>query len=215
MIRMLHLPGIWLAALVSASSIAFVGVAAAGSKGEVQQSGQTFRDCSDCPEMIVIPAGSLLMGSSDEETARDSEAVAPSNERKFAQRDMAYEHPQHSVSISRPFALGKYRVTRGEFAAFVRETGYLTEGGCTLWTDHSYPVKPEAAWQTPGFPQTDRDPAVCVSWQDAKAYIAWLNGKLHGRMRSGSDDPYRLPSEAEWDMRPDPVPGRRDGGVIP
>jgi formylglycine-generating enzyme required for sulfatase activity len=147
--------------------------------------------------MVVIPAGSFLMGSSDEETARELEAVAPSNERIYAQRYMSQERPQHPVSINRSFALGKYRVTRGEFAAFVRETGYSTRGGCTLYADLTYRMRPEAGWQNPGFTQTDLDPVVCVSWHDAKAYIVWLNGKLHDRTVLGGDGPYRLPSEAE------------------
>jgi len=139
------------------------------------------------------------MGSSDEETARDVEAVLPSIERMFAKGYMLHEHPRHQVNIGQPFALGTYHVTRGEFAAFVRETGYSTEGGCTLFIDDNFPLRPEAGWQNPGFKQADHDPVVCVSWRDAKAYIAWLNGKLHGRIPADGDGPYRLPSEAEWE----------------
>ncbi len=66
----------------------------------------TFKDCDACPEMVVIPAGSFTMGS-------------PANE------DGRYDNegPQHRVSIPRSFALGKYEVTKAEFAAFVHETG--------------------------------------------------------------------------------------------
>ena len=88
----------------------------------------------------------------------------------------AQEKPQHSVTIMRPFALGKYLVTRGEFAAFVAATGY---------SDNQ-------AWRSPGFAQTDRDPVVRVSYQDAQRYVAWLN-----QLSGGSA--YRLPSEAEWE----------------
>lgn len=184
-----------MAALVAALGIAVCWAANVGA----EKIPATFRDCSACPEMVVVPAGSFLMGSSAEETARDLEDVVPNKEVHFAQRFMASEHPQHPVSIERSFALGKYPVTRGEFAAFVRESGHSTEGGCTLWIDHAYPVRPEAGWQNPGCTQTDRDPVVCVSWQDARAYIAWLNGKAHGRMPADGDGPYRLPSEAEWE----------------
>ncbi|MDE2472566.1 MAG: formylglycine-generating enzyme family protein [Bradyrhizobium sp.] len=144
--------------------------------------------------MVVIPAGDFLMGSSDEETERDVEAVVPQRERNYARAWMASEHPAHPVSIQRSFALSKYRVTRGEFAAFVRDTGYSAEGGGTYWVDHTYPVHPEGNWQHPGFTQTDRDPVVCVSWLDAKAYIAWLNNVSADRHGT-----YRLPSEAEWE----------------
>jgi formylglycine-generating enzyme required for sulfatase activity len=184
--------------LTALLSIAIAEMAAAGPE-QAMQAGQTFRDCSDCPEMVAIPAGSFLMGSSTAESARDLEAVVPNREVSFAEKSITFELPQHPVSINRSFALGRYRVTRGEFAAFVRETGYSIDGGCTLWIDHTYPVRPDAGWQNPGFAQTDRDPVVCVSWQDTKAYVAWVNGKLHGRTPAGGDGPYRLPSEAEWE----------------
>jgi formylglycine-generating enzyme required for sulfatase activity len=179
---------------------AFAGCgAAAVSEEKALQAGQTFRDCSDCPEMVVIPAGIFLMGSSDEETARDVKATLPIGETGYAEKWMAREHPQHPVKIERPFALSKYRVTRGEFATFVRETGYSTAGGCTLWIDHTYPVRPDADWRNPGFSQADRDPVVCVNWFDAKAYVAWLNNEVRDRASMGNGGPYRLPSEAEWE----------------
>jgi formylglycine-generating enzyme required for sulfatase activity len=88
--------------------------------------------------MIVIPAGSFLMGSSAVETARDIEAM-PSDETDTDRRTFRSEHPQHEVTIARPFAVGRYFVTRGEFAAFVQNTGYSTNAGCTLFVNHRYP----------------------------------------------------------------------------
>jgi formylglycine-generating enzyme required for sulfatase activity len=149
--------------------------------------------------MVVVPAGSFLMGSSAEETKRDLNFVVPRGEGDIAQEFVAREQPQHLVEIVRPFALGRYPVTRGEFAAFVRETGYSSGGGCTLFANHKYEERAEAGWQNPGFGQTDRDPVVCVSWQDAKAYVAWVNGKLRGAAPIEGGGPYRLPSEAEWE----------------
>src|SRR4051812_21632051 len=59
--------------------------------------GQSFKDCPDCPEMVVIPAGSFAMGAgADDEVATDRE-------------------DQIRVSIARPFAVGRFSVTRGEF----------------------------------------------------------------------------------------------------
>lgn len=151
-----------------------------------------FRDCPDCPEMLQVPGGSFTMGS-------------PAAEKVWAAahggsaESVADEAPQHEVTV-KSFALGKYDVTRGEYAAFVRATGHPAGDGCgqvsTTWNKH-----PELDWQHPGFPQTDRDPVVCVSWQDAQAYVLWLNRRL----RSGApgnvsgDGPYRLPSESEWE----------------
>jgi formylglycine-generating enzyme required for sulfatase activity len=85
----------WLTPLIAVAALsgAVSGAAAASPEQQTPQAGQTFRDCSDCPEMAVIPAGNFLMGSSDEETARDVDVVLPNNERRYAQKVMALEHP--------------------------------------------------------------------------------------------------------------------------
>jgi formylglycine-generating enzyme required for sulfatase activity len=155
--------------------------------------------------MVVIPPGSFLMGSSAADTARDMTEVAPpqtgfSMAKLFGETDaqrgamfMAYEHPQHRVTIPKAFAMGKYLVTVWEFMIFVRETGYKT-GACDITVGDRLLRTAGSAWQKPGFPVTARDPVVCVGWDDAKAYIAWLNKK------SGNiDGAYRLPTEAEWE----------------
>jgi formylglycine-generating enzyme required for sulfatase activity len=84
--------------------------------------GIVFRDCPDCPEMVVLPAGSFTMGSSAEEKSW----AASHGGSTYAVAD---EAPQHQVSLP-SFALGKYDVTRGEYAAFARETGYPAGDGC-------------------------------------------------------------------------------------
>jgi formylglycine-generating enzyme required for sulfatase activity len=132
--------------------------------------------------MIAVPAGKFTMGSPATEHGRfDSEG------------------PQHAVSV-RAFALGKYDVTSTEFLVFLRETGYQPA-----------PCNPVLglSWRSPGrgyaFPPGPSDPplwpATCLSWDDARAYIAWLNARLRGTPSvSGSrGGPYRLPSEAEWE----------------
>ena len=152
--------------------------------------GTVFRDCADCPEMVVIPAGSFTMGSPGSEKAWAAEHGA-------SPQSVSDEAPQHRV-VLRSFALGKYDVTRAEYAVFVRETGYPPGDGCGK-DSFKWDKQPNLTWQNPGFSQTDRDPAVCVSWQDARAYILWLNSKLRGRVSKSGDGPYRLPSEAEWE----------------
>ena len=102
------------------------GLASAGDSP--RRPGDVFRDCAECPEMVVMADGRL--------------------------------------------ALGRYEVTVGEYRAFASATG----GGC---------------WRDPGFPQTDRHPVTCMSWDDAQAYVSWLS------RRTGAA--YRLPSEAEWE----------------
>jgi formylglycine-generating enzyme required for sulfatase activity/dienelactone hydrolase len=148
--------------------------------------GSVFRDCPDCPEMVVIPAGSFTMGSSAAEKAW----AASHGGSVYAVSD---EAPQHQVSLP-SFALGKYHVTRGEYAAFVRATGQGAGDGCGSGRAiFKWKKDPKSTWENPGFKQTDRDPVVCVSWQDANGYVAWLNEK------TGDAGAYRLPSESEWE----------------
>lgn len=162
-----------------------------GSPVLAAKPGVTFRDCAECPEMIVIPKGTFLMGSPPTEVGRNEN-----------------EGPQHKVSVRR-FAAGIYPVTRAEYAAFVRETRRPQDGGCTVWRTGMPADEKDALfkdsskdWSNPGFKQTDRDPAVCVSWDDAQAYVRWLNGKLCGSQKittcpKGAGR-YRLLTEAEW-----------------
>jgi formylglycine-generating enzyme required for sulfatase activity len=127
----------------------------------------TFRDCPDCPQMVVIPPGQYLMGTGPAEAERMGGA---------ANRYIGWEQPQHPVTIPKAFALGQTPVTRAQYAAFAAEVGPDVAG---------------EAWRAPGIPQTDRDPAVKVSWNQAQAYIAWLSKKT-GKV-------YRLPTEAEFE----------------
>jgi formylglycine-generating enzyme required for sulfatase activity/dienelactone hydrolase len=153
--------------------------------------GSLFRDCPDCPEMVIITPGSFTMGSSAEE-----KAWAASHGGNLP--SVADEAPQHRVSL-KTFALGKYDVTRGEYAAFVRETRYPAGDGCYETGNPDSPKHAEANWEHPGFLQSDRDPVVCVSWQDARAYVSWLNSKLRKANSTSGEGPYRLPTEAEWE----------------
>jgi formylglycine-generating enzyme required for sulfatase activity len=142
----------------------------AGEQGCIRPgAGEPFKDCPDCPEMVAVPAASFTMGASP------NELVATQREDRVL------------VSMARPFAIGKYAVTRGEFAAFVAATGRKMESGCYRLGVRGR--NPELDWRSPGFVQTDHHPVVCVSWHDAKAYVAWLSS------RTGKH--YRLPSEAE------------------
>jgi formylglycine-generating enzyme required for sulfatase activity len=133
--------------------------------------------------MVVVPAGSFMMGSTE---AEREWAVS-----QGALEWVDYEKPQHPVDIAQPFAVGKYEVTRGQFAAFVEATGRKTSDDCLEYTGE-WKEDGSTSWRSPGFRQTDRDPVVCVGWDDAEAYVAWLSE------RSGHQ--YRLPSEAEWEF---------------
>jgi formylglycine-generating enzyme required for sulfatase activity len=119
--------------------------------------------------MVVVPAGSFVMGATP-----DEEVASPRED-------------QIQGAIAGPFAVGRFAVTRGEFAAFVAATGHNTDGDCHRIAE----AKREAGrdWRSPGFAQDDRHPVVCVNWNDARAYAAWVSS-LTGRN-------YRLLSEAE------------------
>ena len=92
--------------------------------------GSSIKDCAECPELVVVPAGGFTMGSSAQEQSRANPAGLPA---EFT----ASESPQHWVRVP-SFAAGRYAVTKGEFAAFVRSSGYRTEAeqgdGCYMWT---------------------------------------------------------------------------------
>ena len=165
-----------------------VGQVKTGEAGTAQP-GAALRDCPECPEMVVVPQGNFTMGSSDSEK---SWAASHGGNAE----SVSDESPQHHVSLP-SFALGKYDLTRGEYAAFVRDTGYPAGDGCFESSMPKSNKRADGNWQNPGFEQTDRDPVTCVSWEDARAYIAWLNGKVSGAKSEAG--PYRLPSEAEWE----------------
>jgi formylglycine-generating enzyme required for sulfatase activity len=115
-----------------------------------------FKECTMCPEMVVVPAGPLTIGSppSDREASKD-------------------ESPQQNVIFAKPFAVGRFPVTFDEWDACV------AGGGC-----NGYRPRDED-WGR------GRMPVIHVSWNDARAYTAWLS-KTTGKS-------YRLLSEAEFE----------------
>jgi len=133
-----------------------------------------FRDCDQCPEMVVVPAGEFAMG-------------ARGGDPRHA--------PQVTIKIARPFAIGRFEVTRAQFRAFVQEAEFETGTGCQTWNEQltRFAVDHTRGWANPGRPREPRDdhPVSCVSWAEAAAYVAWLAKQ--------TERPYRLPSEAEWE----------------
>ena len=136
--------------------------------------GERFRDCAECPEMVVVSVGSYMMGSLWLESERGD-----------------HEGPAHRVTIPKPFAVGVYEVTRKEWSRFVKKTNYSMEDGCWIVEGGKWVMNSGRSWRNPGFPQGDGHPVVCVSWEDAQAYVQWLSRK--------TGDWYRLLSESEWE----------------
>jgi formylglycine-generating enzyme required for sulfatase activity len=148
------------------------------AEAELIRPGRVFRDCPNCPEMVVVPAGSFTMGSPESEPGRE-----PSHK--------GSESPQHRVAIARPFAVGKFEVTRGEFETFVRDSGRAVGDKCHILEGSQWQERAGRSFRDPGFAQDARHPAVCVSWEEASAFVGWLSRKT-GRS-------YRLLTEAEWE----------------
>jgi formylglycine-generating enzyme required for sulfatase activity len=136
-----------------------------------------FKECPNCPEMVVVPAGEFVMGSSKEDI---DNGLAAAN-----------EAPQHKVAVKERFAVGRFEVTRDQYAAFVNATGYKGSGRCFTFEQNLPKERENRSFLMPGYAQDGNHPAVCVSWNDAQAYADWLSG-VTGKS-------YRLPSEAEYE----------------
>jgi formylglycine-generating enzyme required for sulfatase activity len=134
----------------------------------------SFKECEKCPEMVVVPAGSFTMGSPKGEPGRNND-----------------ESPQHVVTIGKPFAVGRLHVTVDQFAAFVAETGYDAGSLCSTFEGGKVEERSDRSWRNPGFAQEGSRPAVCLNWNNAKAYVEWLANK--------TQKPYRMLTEAEWE----------------
>ncbi len=149
-------------------------IASAAAQSPV--SGAVFRDCADCPEMVKIPPGAFVMGSPDAEADRE-----------------VNEGPVRLVTIATPFALGRFEVTVGEFAAFVAAAEYVASAACpdVVAQRAGSSAPPSGTWRKHSYPQTERHPVACVSRADTMAYLAWVS--------QHSEHHYRLPSEAEWE----------------
>ena len=141
------------------------------------------RACDVCPEMVSLPGGEFTMGSAPGQPERDDD-----------------ESPPRRVQVKQ-FALGKTEVTVLQWRQFVQASGYLTEAerqvqaaGCFTWEpdDTEWAWRAGRNWRDPGWRQKDSEPVVCISWNDAQAYLRWL--AQHSGMPG-----WRLPSEAEWE----------------
>lgn len=141
----------------------------AKGKGPVEYRTGAIQDCPHCPGMVVVPKGRVMVGSPKDEPRRQ-----------------ANEGPQKTVVFGKPFAVGRSEVSREEFAKFIEATKYEPAKVCQV-----NGRRISADWNAPGFPQGPKHPVVCVSWQDAKAYVSWL--------KTTTGRAYRLMSESEWE----------------
>jgi formylglycine-generating enzyme required for sulfatase activity len=118
---------------------------------------RTFRDCAKCPEMVMIPGGTFIMGSPEAERDRDN------------------DEGQHKVTIAYSFAVSKGPIAWTQWEACVKDAvcdGKAVDAALSLDRDGK-PI------QHYGGHAHGNHPVVGLSWFDAKAFVGWLNKKTH------------------------------------
>jgi formylglycine-generating enzyme required for sulfatase activity len=150
-----------------------------------------FKDAEFAPQMVVVPAGSFMMG-------------APPGE---PQRSDA-EGPQHKVTFARPFAMGRYAVSFDEWDAAQRDKDWQAVTGRAARSPKDY-----------GWGRTDR-PAIDVDWDDAKAYTKWLSAKTGKDYRLPSEAEWEYACRAAtatpfwWGSAITPEQANYDGNYV-
>jgi formylglycine-generating enzyme required for sulfatase activity len=153
------------------------------------------------PELVHVPAGPFLIGTSD----RHIDRLAEHDDLAKKWRDKGHfgrEQPQHTVTLP-DYYIARYPVTVGEFGAFLEAGGYRERRYWTVsgweWRTAAAKEQPEL-WGDAKWAGDERLPVVGVSWYEAYAYCRWLSVAT-GRT-------YRLPGEAQWEKAARGADGR-------
>jgi formylglycine-generating enzyme required for sulfatase activity len=149
----------------------------------------TFKECADCPEMVVVPAGKFMMGSSEKEFGH-----------------LENEGPQHWVTIPRPFAVARFELTFDEWDACV------TLGGCSY-------LPSDQGWgrgTRPVINVSSEDAEQYVAWlsrRTGKSYRLLSEAEWEYAARAGSDRAFSWGDEigkgnanckicgSQWDLK--------------
>ena len=133
--------------------------------------GKVFKDCKDCPEMVVLPTGTFTMGTPEDEVGREPD-----------------EGPMHPVTFAKPLAISRFQILRGEWDAYLKDSGYKMPDGDTRPGRACKAGIPDYQGSDPRKQYTDKHPAVCMDFPEVEAYVAWLSKK--------TGQQYRLVSES-------------------
>ncbi|MDA1085490.1 MAG: SUMF1/EgtB/PvdO family nonheme iron enzyme [Verrucomicrobia bacterium] len=133
-------------------------------------------------DMVHVPGGAFLYGMTQEERLNAATSAG-------VHADLVRDHSQRSVLALPGFWIDRHPVTRGQFARFLKDTGYfiLRNGWVVGWRELT------GSWP-PDRPGTEALPMIGVNAEDAEAYARWA-GK-------------RLPTEAEWELAARGTDGR-------
>lgn len=129
-------------------------------------------------EMVLVRHGTFQQGSPTTESKRGEDEA------------------QRQVTLTRDYYIGKFAVTCLQFDAFVTAKHYRTEAesgpsGGYGWDGTALKQDKQFSWRTPGFDQSDDQPATTVTYADAMAFCDWLSRKIRRR--------FELPTEAQWE----------------
>lgn len=164
-----------------------LGSNSAGAQSFAAEAAMGFRDplvdgrtCTLCPEMVPVAPGRFMLGSLPGEGHNDEHGP---------------DQVPRAVEVRYGFAVSRNEISRREFAAFIQAHPGATAGPadrpCAGMVDGVFRRDAGIDWRSPGYPQQDDHPVVCVGWAEAVAYTRWLS-RITGKQ-------YRLLTEAEWE----------------
>jgi len=150
-------------------------------------------------KLVLISPGEFVMGSPESYGELAAAFAAYQARTKATTRGYEGEQPAHKVRISKPFYLGAYEVTVGQFRQFADSANYCTDmelDGVGAWgpdpsTGEVRRRNPMYTWRNTEWTQTMEHPVVSITCHDADEFCQWLSQQ--------EERTYRLPTEAEWE----------------
>ncbi len=132
----------------------------------------TLRETTTNMEFVYVPGGCFMMGQTEAEKAQIIAEIGKEEYEKYYLDEL----PRHEVCVQGVW-MGQYEVTNAQYRTFKADHDSKDYEGNSL--------------------NGDDQPAVYVSWDDAQAFVAWLNATVETHGRASLQ--FRLPSEAEWE----------------